>query len=264
MHTEWSDELLAEGRPIGTAISEIAGKFDHWLKMTFTSFGERERQDCVKAYESSVKLEFALQGLDPRTPAEATAQLQVALNPGSSTDAPIDETSHNIAAGRRLHLAAPHADDVDKNDAALSTSSTSDVIPYPDWGRAEDACPVTPPPAPDARTGSDHHFEQDNRGNQTITDIWKKHPYDSFRGFRPRGEHRIDLATRNRTGQMQKGRPQPSVVYEHHTADAIHLCLYACHTVLQPVLMARHRKDKEMIKTATAAGMGKWVHMTFA
>ncbi len=63
---------------------------------------------------------------------------------------------------------------------------------------------------------------------------------------------------------MRKGRPQPSVVYEHDTADALHLCLYACHTVLQPLLLARHRKDKEMIKTATAAGMGKWVQMTFA
>jgi hypothetical protein len=200
-------------------------------------------------------LEFAVQGLDPRTPAEATAQLQMPINPGSSTDAPIAETSHNIAPGQRLHLTAPHADDVGKNDAAVSTATTSDVIP--DWGEAEDACPVTQPPAPDARTGSEHH------GNQSITDIWKKNQSDSFRGFRPSGEHRIDLPTRIRTGQIEKGRPQPSVVYEHHTADALHLCLYACHTVLQPVLMARHRKDKEMIKTATAAGMFKWVQGNF-
>ncbi len=242
MHLEWSEELLTAGRPIGAAIYEIAGKFDHWLKTTFTSFGERERQECLKTYEASVRLEFALQGLDPRTPAEATAQPEVALNPGSSIDAPIDETNDNLAA-------APHADD----DA-----------PFPDWGGPEDACPVTPPRAPDARTGSDHHFDKNNKGYKTITEIWQMHKSDSFRGFRPSGEHRIDLATRKRIGQMEKGRPQPSVLYGHHTADALHLCLYACHTVLQPLLLARHRKDKEMIKTATAAGMGKWVHMTFA
>ena len=62
---------------------------------------------------------------------------------------------------------------------------------------------------------------------------------------------------------MDKGRPQPSVLYGHHASDALHLCLYACHTALQPILLARHRKDKEMIQTATAAGMAKWVQMTF-
>jgi len=78
MHLEWSEELLTAGRPIGAAIYEIAGKFDHWLKTTFTSFGERERQECMSEYEARVKLQSAIQGLDPRTPTEATAQLQMA------------------------------------------------------------------------------------------------------------------------------------------------------------------------------------------
>jgi hypothetical protein len=103
-HLEWAERLIAEGRSLGTATFGIAGKFDHWLKMTLTSFGERERQDCIHEYEARVKLEFAMQGLDPRTPAEATAQLQMPLNPGSSTDAPIAETRHNIAPVQRLHL----------------------------------------------------------------------------------------------------------------------------------------------------------------
>ena len=44
MRLEWARGLLTEGRPLGTAIVEIVGKFDHWPKNNLTSFGERERQ----------------------------------------------------------------------------------------------------------------------------------------------------------------------------------------------------------------------------
>jgi len=52
MHEEWSTGLSAEGRPLGMVFYEFAGKFDNWLTSTYTSFGEGERQQCLKEYEN--------------------------------------------------------------------------------------------------------------------------------------------------------------------------------------------------------------------
>jgi hypothetical protein len=73
---------------------------------------------------------------------------------------------------------------------------------------------------------------------------------------------RIDIHTRQEKNIWDSKRGNPTQLFEQHTVDAIHLCLYACHTVLQPIFDERHSGDN-MIKTCTAEGMQKWVQNNF-
>jgi hypothetical protein len=73
---------------------------------------------------------------------------------------------------------------------------------------------------------------------------------------------RIDIHTPQERQIWDSNRGKPKAFFTQHTADAIHLCLYACHTVLQPIFDERH-DNRRRIKSSTEDGMHKWVQRNF-
>ena len=114
-----------------------------------------------------------------------------------------------------------------------------------------------PASSSDARTGSEHPTAGHN-----LRTIWESNKVRQFRGDRPMHPDRINIQTRQKEKRWDPLRGQPEFLYTQYTADAIHLCLYACHTVLQPIFDQRHSGENR-IKTCTAEGMQKWVQNNF-
>jgi hypothetical protein len=73
---------------------------------------------------------------------------------------------------------------------------------------------------------------------------------------------RIDFHSRQKDQVWDSNRGNPTVFFQQRMAHAIHLCLYACHTVLQPTFDQRHSNHRRIL-TTTEEGMQKWVQRNF-
>jgi hypothetical protein len=73
---------------------------------------------------------------------------------------------------------------------------------------------------------------------------------------------RISIQTRERENIFDPLRGQPEYLFTQYIVDAIHLCLYVCHTVLQPIFDERHSGENR-IKICTAEGRQRWVQNNF-